>query len=92
MRKKQKTEEPTVRCIMLNSAWPNQCQRFRETLGTGSTTSILSIRELINKDPIAAKRALQTVVTYVKEAGNHHIASISRDMVLVTPFSLEMAG
>lgn len=72
---------------MLNTKWQLQCQAIEEELEKGSTTLILGLKDLLLHDIIAAKRALQTISTVAEQRG-YHMASLSRDLIIVTPLTL----
>ena len=89
----KKNTEPEVRCIKLHPmSWQNQCREFEVNLQAKNSTIILSVRDLILQDPIAAKNALQKISSIVRLSGVYQLAALSREMVLVTPFKLIMAG
>ena len=89
----KKIGEPEVRCIKLSpTSWQNQCIEFESNLQSKNVTVILSVRDLILQDPIAAKNALQKISSIVKLSDTYQLAALSREMVLVTPFKLIMAG
>jgi len=89
----KKNSEPEVRCIKLSpNSWQSQCKEFELNLQNRNATVILSVRDLILQDPIAAKNALQKISSIVKLSEIYQLAALSREMVLVTPFKLIMAG
>ncbi len=88
-----KSSDPEVRCIKLKpSTWQTQCRELESNLQLKNVTIILSVRDLILQDPIAAKNALQKISSIVKLSEIYKLAALSREMVLVTPFKLIMAG
>ena len=89
----KKNLEPEVRCVKLNpNSWQAQCKEFESSLQTKNVTVILSVRDLILQDPIAAKNALQKISSIVRLSEIYQLAALNREMVLVTPFKLIMAG
>ena len=89
----KKNLEPEVRCIKLSpNSWQTQCREFESNLLAKNVTVILSVRDLILQDPIAAKNALQKISSIVKLSDIYQLAALNREMVLVTPFKLVMAG
>ena len=86
-------KEPELRCVNLDPAgWQKQCLEFESRLKINSaTTLIVSIKDLVTKDPIAAMNALQKINSVVKINPSHKIAALSKDMLLITPFTLHMA-
>ena len=85
-------KEPELHCINLSPAgWQDQCQAFETRLKSNSTTLIVSIKDLISKDPIAAMNALQKINSVVKVNPGHKIAALSKDMLLITSLTLHMA-
>ena len=72
---------------MLNTKWQLQCQTIEQELEKGSTTLILGLKELLLQDIIAAKLALQTISTVAEQRG-YHLASLSRDLLIITPLTL----
>ena len=88
----KKSTEPEVRCIKLHpTSWQSQCTELEMNLSRNSTI-IVSVRDLILQDPIAAKNALQKIASIVKLSESYQLAALSREMVIVTPFKLIMAG
>lgn len=89
----KKTADPEVRCVKLRpTSWQSQCKELEINLLTKNSTIILSVRDLILQDPIAAKNALQKISSIVKLSDSYQLAALTREMVIVTPFKLIMAG
>lgn len=89
----RKQPEPEVRCMKLNlSSWKLQCSELELNLQSNNVTLILSVRDLILQDPISAKNALQKIASIVKLNNSYTLAALSREMILVTPHKLYLAG
>lgn len=86
-------KEPVVKCVNLTpTMWQQQCFEFEYSLNNDkSTLHILSIKLLIANDPISAMNALQKIKHLVKMSSNHKLAGLTKDLLLVTPFTLHMA-
>lgn len=89
----RKQLEPEVRCMKMSPvSWQTQCKDLELNLQAGNQTLILSVRDLILQDPISAKNALQRIASIVKLNNSYTLAALSREMILVTPHKLYMAG
>lgn len=89
----RKQPEPEVRCMKLDpTSWQTQCRNLEFNLQSNNLTLILSVRDLILQDPISAKNALQKIASIVKLNQSYKLAALNREMIIVTPFTLHMAG
>ena len=89
----KKNTEPEVRCIKLKpTSWQSQFKEFESNLQNKNMTIIVSVRDLILQDPIAAKNALQKLSSLCKLSDVYQLAALSREMVLITPYKITMAG
>lgn len=87
----RKSKDPEVRCLNLDPViWQAQCFEFQTSLNK-STTFIVSIKDLVANDPMSAMNALQKIRSIVKLEGKFQIAALSKDLLLITPFTLHMA-